>query len=208
MSAEVSLLSRSFPFRPTAAIPTPFDLVRSHLPTYERSLVLCNSYLQKAGWLFNVISQAQLVDEMLPAIYRKTAPYPPDDYSGAHDLSLFYSALSVGALLELENPNGPADAEHFQELSRASMNLQNVLEKPTLASIQSLHLQSIYYQMTGQSPSGEATMETAWSVQCLGAQLAYSVGRLRLSTATDRCSRHLDRSAYVSYHLYFHLPVV
>ncbi|EIN12123.1 hypothetical protein PUNSTDRAFT_96824 [Punctularia strigosozonata HHB-11173 SS5] len=193
-------LSRCFPFRPsssslspTSSSPPSFDLVRAHLPTYARAHALCLSYIDKADWLFGIVSRTQLISEMLPAIYAKSAPYPPDDYSSPHDLALFYSALSVGALVECDNPNGPADAEHFQELSRAALNCQNVLEKPTLACIQTLHLQSVYLQMTGQDSTGEPTMETAWSVQSLGSQLAYSIGLHRDSARWNLPEKWVQR---------------
>ncbi|KAF7328689.1 Zn(2)-C6 fungal-type domain-containing protein [Mycena sanguinolenta] len=66
-----------------------------------------------------------------------------------------------------------AEAEHLHQIARAALALQPVLEKPSLVTIQTLHLLSIYTTL-GSPPAahsrskgedeGETSMEMTWSL--------------------------------------------
>lgn len=174
---DVTRFSAAFPFTPIGPPGAVVDAVRSQLPTHDRALFLCRAYLSQAAWLFRGITHAQLVDEMVPAIYANTPGGAEEDYTGPHGLALLFGALSVGALLDMGQDGCGPEAEHYQQLSRAALGAQSVFEKPSVITIQTLHLQSIYYGMAGKEAAGEPSLETSWSLLKLAAQLAYTVSR-------------------------------
>jgi hypothetical protein len=157
-------------------------LVTTYLPPYEAACAICETYLNNAAWLFRSIDRGQLMDEMLPIIYKlrpAAAPVPADvDYTGPHALALFLSILSVGRIADigLSTAAAEAEGEHYNQLAMAALVLQPVLERPSLVTIQALHVASIYNAMSGSEVSGgESTMETTWSLIALAAHLAHTV---------------------------------
>ena len=181
---------------PTGAVQ---DMIGSHLPTWERACSLCETYLEQAAWLFHAVSPVQLMDEMLPAFYKKAVPDPSeDDYSGPHDLALLFLVFAVGALVDLTQEPSNAEAEHYHQIARAAICLQPVLERPSLVTIQALHLLSIYNAMSSSDLSGsETSMETTWSLITLAAQLSQTV-RCRVGYSFGlSCDEGLIRLAFV-----------
>ena len=181
-------------------------MVRGYLPSWQRALDLSKTYLEKAGWLFHAIGRTQLIDEMLPVIYKKQLPTDPaHEYSGPHDIAVVLMVFAVGALVDLTQEPYNAEAEHYYQLAKAAVCLQNVLESPELTTIQALHLMSIYNAMSqndspalntgngvvsggilgnggGETGSGgsDTSMELSWSLIRLSMQLSQIV---RLSLA-------------------------
>lgn len=116
---------------------------------------------------------------------------PQHDYSSPHDFALLYLIFAVGALVDLKLEPCNPEGEHYHQLARAALVLQPVLEKPSLVTIQALHLLSIYNGMAGNENSGgETSLETTWSLVAFAAQLSHSVGRvlLNLHALTDPLS--------------------
>lgn len=177
---ELTRFSVSFPFTPIGSTADVRRLIESHLPSWDRATHLANSYLTNAAWLFQGLTREQVVDEMLPAIYKRPRPdireedAPYQDYSGPHDLALLFLVFAVGALVDLSQEPYNAEGEHYHILAKAALCLQPVLEKPSLVAIQALYLLSVYTAMCGSDK--ETTMETAWSLVTLSAQLAQSIG--------------------------------
>jgi hypothetical protein len=184
---EVSRFSFSFPFTPTGPAHEVIALIQNYLPPYNVAVSICETYLSNAAWLFRGVQREQLMDEMLPIIYQ-LRPNPAanmpnsndDDYSSPHALSLFFSILSVGRIVDLDLATAAAEAEgeHYNQLAVAALCLQPVLERPSLITIQALHVASIYNAMSGSEVSGgESTMETTWSLIALAAHIAHTVCR-------------------------------
>jgi hypothetical protein len=139
---------------------------------------MAESYLENAAWIFRSVTRHQLLNEMLPAIYGKQAAYPPDDYNGPHDLALLFSIFALGSVLnvKLTTATAESEGEHYNQLALAALCLQPVLEKPSLVTIQTLHVASIYNAMLGNDVSGgESSMESTWSLVALAAHLAQTV---------------------------------
>lgn len=139
---------------------------------------ICETYLQNAAWLFRGVSREQIMDEMLPAIYQQKPSYPPEDYSGPHDLALLLSIISVGRIVDITLTQAAAEAEgeHYNQLAMAALCLQPIMERPSMVTIQALHVSSIYNAMCGNEVSGgESTMETTWSLVALAAHLSQTV---------------------------------
>jgi len=153
-------------------------LIRTYLPQWEQAVAMAESYLETAAWLFRSVTRHQLVNEMLPAIYGKQPAYPPYDYNGPHDLALLFSVFALGSILDvsLPTPVAESEGEHYNQLALAALGLQPVLEKPSLVTIQTLHIASIYHAMLGNEVSGgESSMEFTWSLVNLAAHLAQTV---------------------------------
>ena len=147
--------------------------------------MLSETYLEHAAWLFRAVSRIQLLDEMLPVIYkRKPPPDPSHEYNGPHDIAVLFMIFAVGALVDLNQEPYNAEAEHFYNLAKASLTLQSILEKAELTTIQALHLMAIYNAM--QQPDGsdgesETSMEMSWSLIRLCHQLAQTVRLICMS---------------------------
>jgi hypothetical protein len=144
----------------------------SSLPPYEQTLALCETYLEQVSWAFGGVTRMQLLDDMLPVIY-KIQDAPDEDYCGPHGISLVFVILAIGSLVGKDSSN--ALGEHFHRLSRAAISLQPVLEKPSLVTIQTLQLMSIYSGMSSSDLKSETTMETTWSLLTLASQLSKTV---------------------------------
>ncbi|KAI9507152.1 fungal-specific transcription factor domain-containing protein, partial [Russula earlei] len=176
---QLQRFSYAFPFTPMGPIKDTMALIRTYLPPWEQAVTMAESYLETATWVFRSVTRHQLVNEMLPAIYGKQLAYAPDDYSGPHDLALLFSIFALGSVLDVSLPTGTAEAEgeHYNQLALAALCLQPVLEKPSLVTIQTLHIASIYNAMLGNDVSGgESSMEFTWSLVNLAAHLAQTIG--------------------------------
>jgi len=145
------------------------EMICEKLPDYERATLLSRTYFEELSWLFRGLTEQQLCREMLPAIYQKRQ----EDYGGPHDLALLFTVFSLGVLVQ--DNGSPAEAEHFHQVSRAALGLQPVLEKPSIVTIQTLHLMSIYNSMNGLDSSGDTSMEMTWSLVTMAAHLGQNV---------------------------------
>ncbi|KAI0248759.1 hypothetical protein BJV78DRAFT_1233220 [Lactifluus subvellereus] len=171
--------SYAFPFTPVGPVKETFALIRNCLPQWEQASSMAESYLDNAAWIFRSVTRHQLINEMLPAIYGKRAADPPDDYSGPHDLALLFSIFALGSVLDVS-------LRAYNQLALAALCLQPVFEKPSLVTIQTLHVASIYNAMLGNDVSGgESSMEFTWSLVALAAHLAQTVHRDPARWETD-----------------------
>ncbi|KAJ3931991.1 MAG: fungal-specific transcription factor domain-containing protein [Lentinula lateritia] len=204
---RITLFSHRFPFTPLALPSAQIqELIESYLPTYERAREVINIYFEQVAWIFRGVTREQLDGEMVGAIYaRKYAKdrgeIVGEDYSGPHDLALLFMVFALGALLEpiptASRPSPNALGEHYHQLAQAALSLQPVLEKPSIVTIQCLHVMSIYNAMsgegtanpssdtdstgntlTGESKTGqsETSMEMTWSLITMAAHLSQTIG--------------------------------
>ncbi|TFY79682.1 hypothetical protein EWM64_g4331 [Hericium alpestre] len=186
--AEVQRFSRAFPFTPFGPIEEVFAMIRSHLPPYEEAVRI-----------------GELMDEMLPIMYSKAPAQPPDDYSGPHDLALLLYVLAIGRIvdLDLSPTEAEAEGEHYNQLAKAALCLHPVLEKPSMITVQALHVGSIYNAMCGSEASGgESTMETTWSLVALAAHLAQSIGLHRDSARWELSPKVVQRRRMLFWDLF------
>lgn len=166
---------------PTNAV---YELIFSHLPSYELARHLSESYLERAAWLFGGVSKQQLMEEMLPLFYPERgrdsgSPTGNIDYSESQSLGLLLFIFAIGALVEINQEPCNAEGERYYQLARAAMSLKPVFVMPSLVTIQALHLCSVYDAMTGNEARDESeSMETSWGMFTLSAQLAQSVCHL------------------------------
>ncbi|KAH8997101.1 hypothetical protein EDB86DRAFT_2803568, partial [Lactarius hatsudake] len=178
--------SYSFPFTPTGTVKQNINTIKDYLPPWDHALAMAESYLANATWLFRSVTRQQLINEMLPAIYRKQTAYT-DECSGPHDLALLFSVFALRSVTDSSLPNSTAESEgkHYHQLALAALCQQPVLVKPSLVTIQTLHISTIYGAMLGGDVSGgESTLESAWSLVAIACYLAQTV--LLTSTTLDR----------------------
>ena len=177
---DLARFSAGFPLAPQSAVAGMKEAIEGQLPSYDRACHLAESYLEHAAWLFRGVSREQLMDEMMPFFYNR----PPEnssylnqlDYGGAHALALMFFIFAVGAQVDLNQAPYNSEGDQYCQLARAALCLRSVLEKPSLVTIQALHLASIYNAMGGnEETGGETSMETTWGLIALAAQLSQSV---------------------------------
>ncbi|KAG6829926.1 hypothetical protein H0H87_009784 [Tephrocybe sp. NHM501043] len=256
----LSLFSSSFPFTPLGNPLGVQSLVASHLPTRTAADKLVQTYLQQCSWIFHGVTRAQLVDEMIPAVYlwleqRRRSEHLDEygvgdeggvevgsdgDYSGPHDLALLFIIFAIGALVRTQpqisdlnsssphcqftSPRNPpassplsttstaasshltstnnALGEHYYQLSRAALALQPVLEKPSLVTIQVLHLMSIYNAMSGSDLRSETSMEMTWSLVTLAGHLSMTIGLHRDSARWGLTPKMVQRRRILFWDLF------
>lgn len=151
------------------------ELIEAYLPNWERASYLSQTYTDQAGWLFHCVSKDQIDDELLP-LYYSNAPLKAKENKNVHELALLFLVFAVGALVDVVQETSNAEAEHYHQIARAAICLQPVLEKPSLVTIQALHMLSMYNAMSGNELSGkETSMETTWSLIVLAAHLSQTV---------------------------------
>lgn len=174
---EFRLFSQSFPFTPMGPISAVQELIESHLPPLERAKYLVQTYFEQASWLFRSVSQEQVTEELLPIYYTNSTATAPDEPKRAHELGLLFLVFAIGALVDVTQDISNHEAEHYHQLARASICLQPVLEKPSVITIQALHLLSAYNAMSGNELAAkETSMETTWSLVILAAHLSQTIG--------------------------------
>ncbi|KAA1470033.1 hypothetical protein DENSPDRAFT_928581 [Dentipellis sp. KUC8613] len=238
--APAARFSHAFPFTPVGPAAAVLALVRAQLPPWAEARRTAEVYLQNASWLFRSMSRAQLVEELLPAVYGRSASAGEspgdgnanasgdgnenehangdesanpnanvngngDDYAGPHALALLLYVLAVGRLVDLSLAHTDAEAqgEHWHQLARAALCVQPVLERPSMLTIQALHVGSIYNAMCGSEVSGgESTMETTWSLVALAAHLAQTIGLHRDSARWESSPKIVQRRRMLFWDLF------
>ncbi|THH07873.1 hypothetical protein EW145_g3096 [Phellinidium pouzarii] len=209
LQPDVALFSNAFPFTPTGPACDVREKIMSHLPPWDSALALVDIYFEQAAWLFRSVSRQQLIDEMLPVLYRRVPPSPAHEhggnYDGPHALALLLMTFAVGTLVDLRHEPYSMEADHYYQLAKAAITLQSVLERPELVTVQALHLMSIYNAMRQpdiRDEEGGTSMEMSWSLIRLCHQLAQT------SLATGRppsitlpyidCAFPLDDEAHLN----------
>lgn len=182
---ELALFSNSFPFTPIGTTPEVKSKIEQHLPPWDAAVKLAETYLTQAAWLFRSVSRGQLMDELLPVVYKKALPSlvhtHSGDYEGPHALAIVFMCFAVGTLVDLSQEPYSPEADHYYNLAKAAIALQNVFERPELFSIQALHLMSIYISMReSRSDESDISMEMSWSLIRLCHQLSETVSILNL----------------------------
>lgn len=198
---ELTSLASSFPLASSLYRPgIDVDYILStYLPTWQEATRLCQLYLEQAPWFFGAVTRRQLDDELLPMWY-KEAPKPaipaspialgtnpsspPGSESGgnqvatprgsAHDLALLFVIFCFGSLTDMEMPPAPnnPEAEQYYQLTKASLSIEPILERPpSVSTVQTLALMAIYEGMAGK----ENSIETTWAMFGLATKLAQSV---------------------------------
>ncbi|KAI6096564.1 hypothetical protein EDD16DRAFT_1500173 [Pisolithus croceorrhizus] len=190
---EIENLTAAFPFKPVHSTLSVESLVNSYLPTWERALYLTEAYVEQTTPLFQSVSRDHIVDELLPAYYVHGVPHVAQ-VENPHQLGLLFVIFATAALLDpnQEPKSAGVEAESYHKAARAAICLRSVMQKPSLETIQVLHLLSVCNAVSGNELAGkETSMETSWSLVVLAAHLAHTVNRdgLRWGMPADITAR-------------------
>ncbi|KAF9557805.1 hypothetical protein CPC08DRAFT_668314 [Agrocybe pediades] len=168
LSPEVNQCYQAFPFTPPNVVTSSVqDTIESFLPSIDRAINLCDTFLEHLSWMFHIVSRHKLVDELIPIIYKqRNASYGP------HDLALLLIVLGIGCLVDLDLPPYNLEAQHYYRLSRATLALQPVLGAQSVVTIKVLHLMSVYNGMSGK----ESNLEQSYILLDLAGQVALRIG--------------------------------
>lgn len=197
---DLAVLSQGFPFSPVRNSDDTYDVIRDHLPVWDQALMLTSAYFGQFSWIFHGVAREQ-IDEILPVIYRKqSAPSTDDDHTGPHDLALLFVVLAIGSLVDGER--GAEQAARFHQVSKAAICLQSVLEKPSIVTVQCLHLMSVYNAMNGGDAANGTTMETTWSLTHLAVHLGHTIGLHRDSERWGLSNKMIQRRRNLFVDLY------
>ncbi|KIK69750.1 hypothetical protein GYMLUDRAFT_521243 [Collybiopsis luxurians FD-317 M1] len=186
-----------------------------------------------------------------PSSLTGSSSHSAGEYSGPHDLALLFMVFAVGALVEpfpsntsdspsaipsppsgssphsntsaaTSRPSPNALGEHYHQLAQAAVSLQPVLEKPSIVTIQCLHLMSIFNAMSGEgtaNPSssdsdsglsgsdsktgqGETSMEMTWSLITMAAHLSQTIGLHRDSERWGLAPKMVQRRRILFWDLF------
>ncbi|KAJ6613565.1 hypothetical protein B0H10DRAFT_2436370 [Mycena sp. CBHHK59/15] len=165
---EINQFCNAFPFTPQGIPRTSVqDMIETFLPPVERAVMLCDTFLEHLSWMFHIVSRRQLVDELIPAIYKQVCV----SY-GPHELAVLLITLGIGALVDLNLQPYNLEAQHYYRLAQAAVGLQPVLTEPSVVTIKTLHLMSIYNGLSGK----EANMELSYALLNMASQVALRTG--------------------------------
>jgi hypothetical protein len=179
----ISNLDQAFPLTPSG-LPKEHiqEMIESYLPEIQRSVSLCETFLKSLSWMFQVVSRQQIIDHLIPSIYRSGTKSLERPRYGPHDLALLFSVLALGALVDPALPPYNAEARHYHRVARAALCLQSVFSERSVATIKALHLMSMYYGMSGI----ESNAGLCYSLLNLASQAALQVRELQVSQSSDR----------------------
>ncbi|KAJ7130227.1 hypothetical protein C8R44DRAFT_699355 [Mycena epipterygia] len=165
---EINQFCKAFPFTPPGIPRTSVqDMIETFLPPVERAIILCDTFLEHLSWMFHIVSRRQLVDELIPAIYKQVrVSYGP------HELAVLLITLGIGALVDLNLQPYNLEAQHYYRLAQAALSLQSVMTEPSVVTIKTLHLMSIYNGLSGK----EANMEASYGLLDMASQVALRTG--------------------------------
>ncbi|KAF8884213.1 hypothetical protein CPB84DRAFT_172899 [Gymnopilus junonius] len=165
---EINNCYQSFPLAPPNVVTSSVQqAIESFLPSIDRAITLCDTFLEHLSWMFHIVSRHKMVNELIPVIYKQVAsPYGP------HDLALLLIVLGVGSLVDLNLPPYNLEAQHYYRLARATLALQPILGAQSVVTIKVLHLMSIYNGMSGK----ESNLEQSYTFLDLAGQVAMRIG--------------------------------
>ncbi|KAF9266909.1 hypothetical protein L218DRAFT_956006 [Marasmius fiardii PR-910] len=156
--------------------------------------------------------------------------HPDEEWNGPHGLALLFIVFAMGALVGSDDKDSgpsintrqeeyeiksrqetdesktpkhtiPPVVEHYHQLCRAALSLQPVLEKPSIVTIQTLHLLSIYHALSGVG-EGETGMEMTWNLLTLTSHLSMSIGLHRDSARWGLSPKMVHRRRVVFWDLF------
>ncbi|KAG1737479.1 uncharacterized protein EDB91DRAFT_1055029 [Suillus paluster] len=170
----LNLFDQAFPFAPSGHPMEPIrEMIESYLPPIQRAVSLCETFLKSLSWMFQIVSRQQIVDNLIPLIYRSKMKSLERPSYGPHDLALLFSVLAVGALVDPALPPYNAEAQHYQKLARTALCLQSVFSQRSVVTIKVLHLMSVYNGMSGI----ESNLEHCYSLLNFAGQAALQVNK-------------------------------
>ncbi|KAI6018882.1 hypothetical protein EDC04DRAFT_2941588 [Pisolithus marmoratus] len=176
---EIANISQVLPTEPSHLPLNAENLIKDHLPSWERARYLTKVYLEQATALSQKVSKVDILTELLPAYYANNVPHITQVGNSRHRLGLLLLIFAIGALLDPDREPGNTDAERYHQVACTTICFQSMMAKPSLEDIQLLRLHCLYNNVSGNELAGrETSTETSWSLGALAAQLAHTVSLL------------------------------
>lgn len=133
-------MSHSFPFTPSYMAVNP-DVVREeilkHLPPAYLARCRAEKYFAQATFLYVPVQEDDFWELVYHPLYHQDSSRVNEKISG-HSIALLFIVLALGAHLDLDGIPCSAEAMQYYQLSRASLGLESVLERPSLEAIQAM----------------------------------------------------------------------
>ncbi|KAJ6538585.1 fungal-specific transcription factor domain-containing protein [Mycena sp. CBHHK59/15] len=205
LSVEIARLSNSFPFSAGGPPGRALDLLFEYLPEQPRAWSLCETYMEQCAWQFRPINREEMIDDFLTPIYkavRERRNWTSDaDYPhtlSPHRMAVLFMLFALGALVDLTLEPHNLESQHYYHASRACLALRSVFDSPEMATVQAVLLMSSYHNMGGR----RYTMESSWSLMCLGSKLAQSLGLHRDSARWNMDPKTVNRRRSLFWELF------
>ncbi len=150
-------------------------LILDQLPSWERASALCEAFLQNVSRHSGMVTRSQLIEELLPWIYRRK-PDPLKKPMSPHDVALVLVVFALGAAGDLTQPPNNNECELFKQLAKVALGLQNVFSFVSLSTVQAVALLA----NVDLASSRKYTLEEAWKVFSFALILAKSVRKCQI----------------------------
>ncbi|KAF7366690.1 putative transcriptional regulatory protein C1F7.11c [Mycena sanguinolenta] len=148
---EINQFCNAFPFTPPGIPKHSLQgTIETFLPPIERAIVLCETFLEHLSWMFHIFASP----------------------TGRTSLPFSLITLGIGALVDLNLQPYNLEAQHYYRLTQAAVSLQSVMTEPSIVTIKTLHLMSIYNGLSGK----ESNMEASYGLLDMATQVALRVG--------------------------------
>lgn len=182
---RMARFSKSFPFTPLGPVADVLRTIRAQLPSWEGARALARTYVEHAAWLFRGLTTEQLLDDLLPGVYRRL-PDAPDgeeaegagfEYADdAHALALLFNVFALATVLDFSARERLAAADHFNQIACAALGLRGIFDAPSIVTVQALQAAYAYTGIRGgDAMDRENAMEASWSYISLAAQVCQIV---------------------------------
>ncbi|KLO09678.1 hypothetical protein SCHPADRAFT_833710 [Schizopora paradoxa] len=213
LPAQIAQTSQMWPFTPLYAPKEDLrQMIESQLPTWERASALTEAYLQNLSWFFRPVDRQQIVEELLPTVFKRRRPNLSqssfsdspdidgdlDEPVDLHDLALLLMVFACGAAGDLTLPPFNREAETYRQLARATLGLKNIFDGASLSAVQAVCFLGMFDVISGR----KNTLETSWKMLCLGFSLSASVPKDRDPARWGLSKKLIERRRRVFWDVY------
>ncbi|OCB89544.1 hypothetical protein A7U60_g3236 [Sanghuangporus baumii] len=167
-----------FPFKPLFLPAEEIQAqIEDKLPSYERGSALIEAYLENISWLVRMVDREQLMEELMPQIYRRKRPglgsaSHETRRTHPHVLALLLAVFATGAVADLTLPPWNEEADLYYHLSWTAMGLESLFNGTNLYTIQALAVLGGYDIFSCRRTS----LENSWKIVSFCLSLATSIG--------------------------------
>ncbi|KAL5527793.1 hypothetical protein ACEPAG_6594 [Sanghuangporus baumii] len=187
--------SATFPFKPLFLPAEEIQAqIEDKLPSYERGSALIEAYLENISWLMNMVDREQIMEELMPQIYRRKRTglgraSHETRRTHPHMLALLLAVFATGAVADLTLPPWNEEADLYYHLSWTAMGLESLFNSTNLYTIQALAILGGYDIFSCRRTS----LENSWKIVSFCLSLAASIGLHRDPTHFDLPAKQVQR---------------
>nr|GAT44715.1 predicted protein [Mycena chlorophos] len=174
LPSDILRRASAFPIGPVPP-PQDGDSLRTllwYLPPGAKAAALRDVYFTHASWMYAPVSPESF-DEVYGQFYAPSAAPPADQPLLAHRLALTFIVLSIGALMDTNEPAYNLEAEKYHQLARAALFLHSFFDQPTITAVQCLFLMTYYLFLSDRHGTGSGAR---WAIMGIAVKVAQSIG--------------------------------